>query len=368
MSENANKVLSVATRVEYPGFSLDVSIDEKLDGIVGLFGPSGSGKSTLLRVIAGLEQPASGRVSFGGESWHDSTTNVFVSPSQRPVGFVFQHARLFPHLTVDGNLNYAHRRGAKSSNIDYKNEVVAALSLDTLLARTIDRLSGGEMQRVALGRTLLGGPRLLLLDEPMAALDNRSKNEILPYLESLPERFGVPAIFVSHSVNEMARLADRVIVLDKGRVEAVGSASGILSRESLHANSIPFEPVTILDVTVTGHLSDLHLTQAAYGDQQLAVPELHTATAGDIARLSVRAGDVVLATSKPENLSVRNILAGKVTAITDVPESAFVLVSVDIGGAVLKARITHQAVGELGLTSGTPVYALIKTATFDRGV
>ncbi|MDH3441372.1 MAG: molybdenum ABC transporter ATP-binding protein [Gammaproteobacteria bacterium] len=368
MSEQTPTMLSVGAKLSYPGFSLDVELEEKLCGIVGLFGPSGSGKSTLLRIIAGLEKNSTAEVGFGDERWQSTVSDIFVPPHQRPVGYVFQHARLFPHLTVAGNLEYAHRRGSRSGDSEATSEVIAAMNLESLLPRDVDALSGGELQRVSLARTLMSGPRLLLLDEPLGALDVRAKNDILPYLENLPARFGIPAIFVSHSVNEMARLADKVIALDNGRVEAVGSAAEILSGESLRTMSLPFEPVTILDVTVAGHMRELHLTRVMYGDQQLTVPELHRAAEGDTARLSVRAGDVVLATVKPEGLSVRNILRGRVSEVSGLPDTAFALVSVDVDGALLKARVTHQAVSELRLQAGTPVYALIKTAIFDRGV
>ena len=368
MSEQAPTLLSVAATLSYPGFSLDVELEETLDGIVGLFGPSGSGKSTLLRIIAGLEHISAAAVGFGDEIWQSTAGDIFIPPHQRPVGYVFQHARLFPHLTVAGNLDYAHRRGSRSGDIDATSEVIAAMNLETLLTRDIDALSGGELQRVSLARTLMSGPRLLLLDEPLAALDVRAKNDILPYLENLPKRFGIPAIFVSHAVDEMARLADKVIALNNGRVEAIGSAAEILSGESLRTMSLPFEPVTILDVTVAGHMRELHLTRVMYGEQQLTVPELRSAAEGDAARLSVRAGDIVLATVNPEGLSVRNILQGTVSEVDRIPDTAFALVSVDVDGAVLKARVTHQAVSDLGLQAGTPVYALIKTAIFDRGV
>lgn len=368
ISDRSPVMLSVGAKLAYSGFDMDVELNEGLDGIVGLFGPSGSGKSTLLRIIAGLERGAIGTVRFGEDCWQDTRSQTHVPPHQRPVGYVFQQARLFPHLPVDGNLDYAHRRGSRSADRNAKAEVVAALNLDSLLSRDVQALSGGETQRVALARTLLSGPRLLLLDEPLAALDVRARHDILPYLEALPNRFGIPAIFVSHSISEMARLADRVIALDKGRVASVGGAAEILSSDSLRTMSSPFEPVTILNVTVSGHLPDLHLTRVAYGEQQMTVPELPSAAVGDGARLAVRAGDVVLATTEPKDLSVRNVLKGTVREISSIPASAFAMVAVDIDGILLKAQITHQAVGELGIAAGVPVYALIKTAIFDRGI
>lgn len=366
MSELPRTTLSVIAQVVYPDFRLDVNLNESLDGTVGLFGPSGSGKSTLLRVIAGLEPLATGTIGLGDERWQDSAVQRNVPPHRRPVGYVFQRARLFPHLSVEGNLDYAHSRGSRASDIRAKQEVIAGMNLGALLARDVVGLSGGETQRVALARTLVSGPKLLLLDEPLAALDVRAKDDIFPYLEALPARFGIPSLLVSHSVHEMARLAEKVIALDEGCVTAVGSAAEILGG-ALHAgHALPFEPLSILNVTVSGHLPDLRLTQVLFGDQQLTVPEISTVAKGDQARLSVSAADVVIATSHPENLSVRNVLSGTVGQIVDMPGSAFTMVTVDVGGTPLKARITREAVRDLGLEQGGPAYALIKTAVFDH--
>ncbi|MDZ7642957.1 MAG: ATP-binding cassette domain-containing protein [Woeseiaceae bacterium] len=200
--------------------------DVELDGVTGLFGASGSGKSTLLRLIAGLERADDGHVRFAGKPWQDAGT--FVPPHRRPVGYVFQDARLFRHLDVAGNLRFAARRRSDDGAGPQFDEVVAACDLDPLLDRDVRALSGGEQQRVALARTLLCGPRLLLFDEPLAALDAARKHDILPYIESLQARFGIPAIYVSHSMDEIVRLADRVIVLADGRVQARGPTVPVL--------------------------------------------------------------------------------------------------------------------------------------------
>jgi len=367
MSDGEHVRLAVSVNVGFGEFELKVEFNEPLQGIIGLFGPSGSGKSTLLRIVAGLETEASGTVRCGQDCWQDSKGGVFVRPHRRSVGYVFQHARLFPHLSVEGNLDYADRRGATDRPSASKQDIIGAMNIDALLARDVRSLSGGERQRVAIARTLLTRPSLLLFDEPLASLDVGARNDILPYLESLNARFGIPAIYVSHAVEEMARLADRVILLNEGRIDAIGSASAILGRESLRPASLPFEPVTILAVTVTGHLEALHLTQVEHQGQVLTVPELR-AEQGTRLRLAVRASDVVLSRGEPGRLSVRNVLDGTVTNIEGDPESAFVLVSVDVGGALLKARITQHAVLELQLEKGVRVRALIKTAIFDRGL
>jgi molybdate transport system ATP-binding protein len=335
MSDCTVNQLSINAQVNFPGFSLNVVHDLELDGVTGLFGPSGSGKSTLLRVIAGLEQDVTGKEM------------TRVSPGMLP-----------PTISTTPN----------SPIVCAKVSTAAVMNLGDFLDRDVDTLSGGERQRVAIARTLLTQPRLLLLDEPLAALDVGHKQEILPYLEALPNRFGLPAIFVSHAVNEMARLADNVIVLENGSVTASGSAAGILSREELQMSAMPFEAVSIFDVRVVENLPGEQLTRVTYDDQRITIPGIIDAGEGDSIRLVVRAGDVVLATAEPKHLSVRNVLHGKIEAVDAIPDSPFSIVSVDIGGAGLKAQLTQHAIGELGLTPGMMVYALIKTATFDRAI
>jgi len=359
-------LLELRARVSYPGFTLDVDERVELTGVTGLFGPSGSGKSTLLRIVAGLESGDGGAVRFRDETWQDTERGAFVPAHRRPVGYVFQDARLFTHLTVAGNLEYAARRGDGPARIEL-DEVVEVLDVGRLMDRQPASLSGGERQRVAIARTLLCRPALVLLDEPLAALDAARKREILPYLEALPGRFGIPAIFVSHAAGEMARLADRILLLENGRITASGSAQRILSREDLDLSALPFEPVTLLEVVVQNHLPELGLTRLALDGQQLTVPAIDGVRPGARVRLSIRADDVVLATSEPANLSVRNVLRGVVREQCDIPDSAFATMSVDVGGIRLKARLTRHAVAELGLVPGMPVFALLKTATFDRG-
>ena len=366
MPERKSPLLEIRASVRYSGFELDVDERIELAGVTGLFGPSGSGKSTLLRCIAGLED-GGGVVRFGGATWQDTDATAFVPPWQRPVGYVFQDTRLFPHLTVSGNLQFAVDRAVTDAGIGF-DEVVDVLNIKALLERRPTSLSGGEQQRVAVARALLSQPGLLLLDEPLAALDAGHKREILPYLEALPARFGIPAIFVSHAAGEMARLADDVIVLESGRVRARGPAANILGRESLDASVVPFEPVTILNVRVASQLPELGLTRVSHADQLLTVPAIEHAIEGDAIRLSIRAGDVVLATSEPRNLSVRNVLRGMVVRVMDIPDSAFSIVTVETNGDHLQAQLTRHAVNELSLAPGMAVFALIKTATFDRSL
>ena len=365
MSELSIPSLCIDSEITCGAFSLAVDMKLDMAGVIGLFGPSGSGKSTLLRIIAGIEGSARGSVRFGAEVWQDDATATYLPAWRRPVGYVFQDARLFPHLDVAGNLRYADRRTSNNPVYGF-DDVVSALGLADLLSRSVDSLSGGERQRVAIGRTLLTRPRLLLLDEPLAAIDARRKREILPYLESLPGRFGIPAIYVSHSAAEIAQLADRVVVMEEGRILIQGDVTTVLGHELPGNTETPFEAVSVLDVTIVESLPAFHLTRVSHAGQELTIPELAGKRAGEHIRLLVRSGDVVLAIEEPRGISVRNILAATVAAIDDAAASPFAHVVVDIDGARVAARLTRHAVGELGLSVGQPVYALVKTAAFDR--
>ena len=368
MPDAGDPTMEIRARVKLGDFVLHVEQTFALSGVTGLFGPSGSGKSTLLRIIAGLESGAEGLVRFGGETWLDSAGGTFLEAHRRPVGFVFQDARLFPHLSVADNLRYAsRRRRASRVEADFE-EIVGIMNITGLLDRGVQSLSGGERQRVAVARTLLSQPGLLLLDEPMASLDAGHKREVLPYLEALPQRFGIPIILVSHSVSEMARLADEVVMLENGRVVAEGPAQRILSRESVDPASWSFEAMSILEVQVSEQMQSLHLTEVRHRGQPLLVPAIEGVVPGDNVRLAVRAGDVVVATAEPSALSVRNVLRGTVTDIDEIPGGPFATVTMDVDGTPLRATLTLHAVRELGIEAGRPVYALLKTATFDRGL
>jgi molybdate transport system ATP-binding protein len=361
-----NRVLALDVRLPLADFSLDVRTDVELTGVTGLYGPSGGGKTTLLRVIAGLAKVAKGRVVCAGDVWQDSARQIHRPAHRRPVGYVFQDARLFEHLTVDGNLRYAAVRGMRRDKLISLLEVVDAFELAALLKRDVHALSGGERQRVAIARTLLTQPALLLLDEPLASLDVGRKGDILPYLDALPRRFGIPAIYVSHALDEMARLADRVVVMESGRVKASGSAAEILNSLELQSSSPRFDVATILETRVVEHLDELHLTRLDHRGQPIVVPLLPHLRKGDAMRLHVRAGDVALATKKPEGLSFRNVLAGTLVQVTADPGSAFASAMIDIDGTLLRAHLTRHAVLDLKLEAGMPVYALLKTASFDQ--
>lgn len=357
--------LAVDARIAYPNFELDVTHRFGMDGITALFGPSGGGKSTLLRIIAGLEGGAGGRIAFGGEAWLDAGSRIFMPPHRRGVGYVFQDARLFPHLSVEGNLRYAARRSVGIDSPVETDDVVTALDLRPLLSRRTGSLSGGERQRVAIGRTLLTRPRLLLMDEPLAALDVQRKAEILPYIERLPGRFGVPVIYVTHSIDEVARLAQRMVVLAAGKIVADGPVTEVLERLDLQPATGRFEAGVILTARVVGHDAGFRLTRLDHHGQPIDMPMVDLPIGSEI-RFRVRARDVSLATVRPTGISVRNILSGTISRIEEEPDTAYAETLVDIGGAKLRARITRAAVADLALAPGTPVFALVKSVAFDR--
>ena len=347
-------------------FSLDVAFDVPARGITAIYGPSGCGKTTVLRCIAGLRRMA-GRLRVGGQRWQDDSARLFLRPYERPVGYVFQEASLFAHLSVRGNLAYGARRGppGASGPVLEFGEVVELLGIGRLLERSPEALSGGERQRVAIGRALLRQPRLLLMDEPLAGLDQEAKEGILPYLETLHERLSIPILYVSHDIREVARLADTVVVLAEGRRVCEGPLGAILERLDLDLGEIPFEAGVVLQARVAGHDSRFHMTRLDHHGQSIAIPAVGL-DVGQLVRLRIRSRDVALATAKPASISVRNVFSGSVLEVAEDPGSAFAEVLVDIGGGRLRARITRDATADLGLAPGKPVYALVKSISLDR--
>lgn len=364
MSDSA---LELKVELGYPGFELAVDERLALDGVIALFGPSGSGKSTLLRAIAGLERPRAGRIAYGATPWFDSAAALDVPAWRRPVGLMFQDARLFAHLDVAGNLAFAESRRSPGDGPD-REAVVSALDLGPLLGRAIAGLSGGERQRVALARTLLTRPRLLLLDEPLAALDRDRKAEILPYLERLRSRFALPTIFVSHSVDEVARLAERVLVVEDGRIRAHGPTTAVLGRVEADGVTGRFEAGVVVEGRVLGHDERFCLTEVEIDGGILVLPSDGHLSRGASVRLRIRARDVAVATRRPEASSIRNILPATVAEVLPERAGAFAEVRVDLGTTSIRARLTRASVAELALVPGAPVFALIKSVSFDRGL
>jgi molybdate transport system ATP-binding protein len=344
--------------LRYPAFALDVDLRLPAAGVSALFGPSGAGKTSCLRCFAGLERECEGRVIVAGEIWQDSETGRFVPPYRRPFGFVFQDTRLFPHLTVRGNLRYAMRRAAGPEPVRF-DEAVQLLDIADLMERRTDRLSGGERQRCAIARALLTRPRLLLLDEPLAALDEARKAELLPYLERLRDTLSIPMIYVSHSIREVARLADHLVLLDRGRVQASGPISDITARADLPFSDDDEAGVVLLALCVE-HDAEYALTRVQFEGGTLWLPRIACAI-GRALRVRVAATDVSVALERPRATSILNVLAATVVERRD-DQRGRSLVQLDLGGARLLARLTRRSASLLGLEPGRPVYAQIKGA------
>nr|WP_298688714.1 molybdenum ABC transporter ATP-binding protein [uncultured Dongia sp.] len=354
--------LSFDLSIAFGDFSLAVAERLPLQGITALFGPSGCGKSTLLRILAGLERRAVGHIMLAGETWQDG--EISIPTYRRGIGYVFQDARLFPHLDVASNLRYAEKRSQGMSSAIHFDQVVVALDLGDLLRRSAPSLSGGERQRVAIGRTLLTRPRLLLMDEPLASLDFKRKGEILPYIERLPDAFGVPIIYVTHDIEEVARLADRMIVLQNGRVVVTGDVESVLARLDLPGGNEQFEAGAALTAHVLRHDPHYRLSQLDLHGQTIMVPQIDAAI-GSSLRLRIRARDVAIATERPSAISVRNILSVHILEIMATLDSPHADILLDIGGSTLRARITRQSVDELQLAPGHAVFAVVKSVSFN---
>lgn len=362
------KSLNLSVRAAFPDFSLDVEETIELQGIHALFGPSGGGKSTLLRIIAGLEESAEGAVSFNGSAWQDRTGGVFQPAHKRPVGMVFQDTRLFTHLNVEGNLRFALKRAPDNGRPISYDQVLSVLDLEPLLKRNTSSLSGGERQRVALGRTLLSQPELLLLDEPMSALDVRRKGELIPFIEKVPEAFNLPMIFVSHAVDEVVRLADDAIILRDGKVAGRGPLPDIFQGSEMHGLTGNFEAGAVVEAKVVRQDTEYQLTLMETGGQELQMPMVASLSVGDEVRLRIRARDVSVAIKRPEGLSTRNCLGAKISELSVEHDTAFAEVTARLGDQAIRARITRQAVDDLRLEIGKDVFLLMKSVSFDRRV
>ena len=347
--------LSVQLSHAFANFDLDVAF-EAPPGVTVLFGQSGSGKTTVMRAVAGLLAPQKGRITLGTDVLTDTARGIDVPVHKRSLGYIFQDARLFPHLSVRQNLDYGTRfaTGAQGPSFD---RIVEMLGIGHLLDRRPAKLSGGETQRVAIGRALLARPRLILADEPLAALDEPRKAEILPYFETLQTEIDTPILYVTHSVTELARLARHVVVLKSGRVVTAGPVSDVMSDpaglgESARAMG------SLLSATVKHHHAD-GLTELDAGGMALFLPKIERDT-GAAVRLRVAAHDVILSRSRPDGLSALNILPGRVQSIR-WGEGPGTLVSLATPSGTCLARITKRSAHALGLTEGADCFAIIKT-------
>lgn len=352
--------LSVVKR--WKDFELRAQLDAPTPGVVALFGRSGCGKTTLVNIISGLLRPDEGRVELDGVVLTDTHERIRVPVQRRRIGYVFQDARLFPHLRVLANLRYGLRRAPKRSLSIGLEEVLTLLGLEPLLQRRPHQLSGGERQRVALGRALLSQPRLLLLDEPLASLDAARREEVLPYLETLRDRLSIPMVFVSHQFDEVLRLATHVALMEGGRIVASGTPSEVSLRPELRAIVGPEAVGAILDGVIT-RMDQLHGmadVQIGRGTLRISVPD---ARVDARVRIQLLARDIILATESPRGLSVRNALEGVIAELSEDMGQA-VLVKVDIGaGTAVLSRVTLDAARSLDLRPGMPIWVLVKAVS-----
>ncbi len=342
-------------RLDWPGFSLDVDLQLPGRGITALFGHSGSGKTTLLRAIAGLERARQGRLVVAGTVWQD--TSHWLPTHKRPIGYVFQEASLFAHLTVMGNLRYGMKRNGAAQRISLEH-AIELLGIGHLLDRKPDRLSGGERQRVGIARALAVSPRLLLMDEPLAALDLERRQEILPYLERLHGELDIPVLYVSHSPDEVARLADHLVVMEGGRALASGPLAETLARIDLPIR-LGEDVGVVLEAVVAELDRAWHLSRVDFPGGGLWVRD-RGLTVGERVRVRVLARDVSIALERLSDTSIVNTLPATVTAIGDEPHPALCLVRLDAGGTPLLARLTHRSASALKLAMGRRVWAQIK--------
>lgn len=344
--------------LSYPGFALHVELQVFAHGVIALFGPSGSGKTTLLRCIAGLEPTARGALQVKGEVWQSGEKSMQVH--RRPLGYVFQEASLFPHLSVRQNLEYGLKRIPPEQRKVQLEQVVEWLGLSKLIGRDSPvGLSGGERQRVAIARALLTSPRLLLMDEPLSALDTASKREILPYLERLHGELDIPVIYVSHSLDEVARLADQLVLMEQGRVVASGALNEVLGRLDLPTAHLD-DAGAVIEAGVAAHDEEYHLTRLDFSGGSLWVSKVERAI-GSVVRARVLARDVSIATAMPHGSSISNILEARIDEIRDEgPDRVNLRMSVG-SGKLLLSRITRRSRDQLGLAPGMEVFAQVKS-------
>ncbi|MDK4725934.1 molybdenum ABC transporter ATP-binding protein [Rhizobium phaseoli] len=352
--------LIVEAKQRLGGFFLDAAFTSD-GGVTALFGRSGSGKTSLIRIIAGLARPDEGRVILDGETLTETKARLFVPKNRRRFGYVFQEARLFPHLSVRANLSYGRWFAPRAAGGESFDHVVDLLGIEMLLDRSPAKLSGGEKQRVAIGRALLCSPRLLLMDEPLAALDEARKAEILPYLERLRDQTEIPIVYVSHSIAEVARLANKVVVMRDGRVEAVGPAGDILSRASAAFDRK--EAGALLQGIVESFDARHHLSTVALKSGRLHIPGAALAP-GTPVRIRIPSRDVMLATARPEGLSALNIVEGKIEQLSRDADGT-VEIQLDCGGDAILSRITALSCERLDLRTGKTVFAVIKTVALE---
>ena len=343
--------------IQFSGFQMDVDLSLPSSGISVLFGHSGSGKTTLLRCIAGLQRAATGFLEVNGKIWQDSPKNLFLPAHKRSLGYVFQEANLFPHLTVKGNLQFGLRRIEKSTASIDQQHILELLGIAHLLERIPEHLSGGERMRVAMARALVLNPEILLMDEPLASLDFKRKQEILPFIGQLQRELNIPVLYVTHSQQEVAQLADHLVILEEGRIEACGPVSEILSRMDVTIAQ-DREAAIVWQGKVIEHDSEYYLTRVAFAGGILNLPLLK-AGIGTSLRVQIYARDVSIALEAPTATSILNVLPATISGIAEQSQGQCLL-RLQIGQQALLAHISRKSALMLGLQTGMAIYAQIK--------
>ena len=354
--------LTVEVQHRFAGFALEVAF-EVPSGVTALFGPSGSGKSTIVKAVAGLLRPDRGRIVNGAQVLLDTATGINLPPQKRRVGYVFQDARLFPHLTVRQNLLYGHWFAPKGAEVSF-DRVVEMLDLGPVLARRPGTLSGGERQRVAIGRALLANPQILLMDEPLAALDDARKAEILPYIEQLRDSTKVPILYVSHSVSEIARLAGAVVLLQGGRVLRKGTVGEVFSDPSVVNAMGVREAGSVIAARIAAQDDD-GLTRLETSAGPIWLPRVQGALGAPV-RVRIAAQDIILSRQRPAGLSALNILPATISALR-MGEGPGAIVQLRVGEDLVLARVTRRSVGALDLHVGTQVFVVLKSVSVAPG-
>ncbi len=343
--------------------NLDVDLDLPGQGVTAIVGPSGAGKTTMLRAVAGLEHATHGQVIVKGEVWQDDAASIFLPAHLRSVGFVFQEASLFPHLTVQRNVEFGLRRVNTDEQKISLGNAIELLGIRSLLSRLPSTLSGGERQRVAIARALATNPSLLLMDEPLASLDTQRKAEILPYLDQLHREFSIPILYVTHAMDEVAGLADQVVLLEEGRVRASGPVFDMLSRVDLPLAQGD-QASAMFEAMISEHDAHYQLTLVAFAGGNLWLPAL-AGKPGTPVRIRIQARDVSLALHPQTESSILNSLPVSITAIYD-DALGLQMVELDAGGTRLLARITRKSADQLGLVKGMSLFAQIKGVAIQK--
>ena len=357
-------MLDIRIKHRQGDFDINVGFRSEEVGVTALFGSSGAGKTSVVNMVAGLVRPDEGHIIVNDRCLFDSKTSVNVPPEKRRMGYIFQEGRLFPHLSVRSNLTYGMRLTPHAQRYVNFDQVVQLLGIEHLIDRRPARLSGGEKQRVAIGRALLTSPSLLLMDEPLASLDGARKSELLPFIARLSREFSVPILYVSHALDEILNLADAMVILDSGRAVAAGGIEDLMSRRDLQCLASLTDCGAVIPTMVELHDETVGLTHLRFPGGVLKVPRFDAPTGARV-RVRIEARNVAIAMVPPEQISIQNVLPGKVEEIS-AGDGPLVDVRLNIGCPLL-ARITSRALQGLGLMPGQQVFALIKSVAISRG-